>query len=265
MFAFAVVFLTTLVQADAAYGKKGKFMEAYPMLFKFFLFWWCVVVFAAMAVYILDTVVFKYSGPALVEWSTERTMRGDVDRAAYWAQFADPSSWSTERHPVLQTADVRMVHWDSSAAAEMAKNGDHEQKEPGSLSAKMKAASLGELKPGFALILRHKAGVGPRAGSFFCMRECVQSERLKDGPWIFSMRTVDVGAGYPYIPGSEEVTLELFPPAEDGGIRCVMSGTGALSSRVFRWWQGLSKASVEGAEAMLQAIDEDLLSAKKRS
>eukprot|EP00913_Durusdinium_trenchii_P011265 g10578.t1 len=106
-----IVLLSLLqVLGAAAYGgkKKSKFLEAYPMVFKFLLFWWCVFVFAVMTVYIIDHLMYKRFGPAKVVWKAEHIFKG-ASREELWTYLANPSKWSESDHPVLQTADVSMA------------------------------------------------------------------------------------------------------------------------------------------------------------
>merc|ERR1719203_940412 len=85
------------------------------MLFKFLLFWWCVCVFAIMGVYILDNLMTRKFGSAKVNWSIDYTFKGgSTSRQQFWAQLVDPSAWSM-KHPMLQTADIRMVDCNAKA------------------------------------------------------------------------------------------------------------------------------------------------------
>mmetsp|Transcript_22212 Transcript_22212/g.62235 ORF Transcript_22212/g.62235 Transcript_22212/m.62235 type:complete len:321 (-) Transcript_22212:77-1039(-) len=289
--------LASLVSpALAAYGKgkKSKFMSAYPILFKFVLFWWCVFVFVVMGFYVADNLMWRKFGPAKVAWSVERTFKAAPDggRAAFWAQLVDPTKWSMS-HPVLQSADIRMVECtkpeaekndtgskdetskesagDKAAAeaaepAEPAKSPNATEADEGLVapSAALRPVELRPLEAGLGFILRHKQSLGgPRAGSFFCARECTKLETPADGTWRMFMRTVEVGNGYPFEPDSEESEVELAPPAEDGSVRCTINGFAAVNSRLFRWWNGLEPNSRAGSEAMLEAIENEVLSAKK--
>eukprot|EP00440_Ansanella_granifera_P061083 gb/GFBE01066213.1/.p1 GENE.gb/GFBE01066213.1/~~gb/GFBE01066213.1/.p1 ORF type:complete len:293 (+),score=78.75 gb/GFBE01066213.1/:1-879(+) len=251
-----------------AYGsgkKKSKFLAAYPMVFKFLLFWWCVFVFAVMFVYIVDHLFYRRYGPAKVTWNVEHTFRGGT-REQYWAQLADPSKWS-EAHPVVQTADVDMVSWAKGEEAKDAvdvtegkdeKNESTENLDPLGLpkdpKAKLDSVPLGPLKTGLGMVLRHKADSGPRGGSFFCLRECKQVEEPSEGPYLLIMKTVEAGVGFPFLDNSEVSEVELFPAAEDGSIRCKMVGTAEVTSRIFRWWAGLQKNSTEAAVGFLESI-----------
>jgi len=279
----ALLLVALVAQASAAYGygsgkKKSKFLEAYPMIFKFFLFWWCVTVFAVMGVYIADHLLFRKFGSAKVVFSVERTFKGGAagGRKGFWEQFADPTKWSPQ-HPVLQSADIRMVR--CAPPEDVAKDGategdkaEEEEKPPEPLiiadeptpSARLQPIDLQPLKAGLGFILRHKDDAGPRAGRFYCTRECTEMEMPKEGPWRFVMRTVEVGVGYPYDPDSEVSEVEMHPAAEDGSVRCVVTGTASARSRLFRWWNSLEPNAVYGATSMLQTIEEELLSSKKK-
>mmetsp|Transcript_43699 Transcript_43699/g.95340 ORF Transcript_43699/g.95340 Transcript_43699/m.95340 type:complete len:324 (-) Transcript_43699:54-1025(-) len=268
-------------------GKKSKFLAAYPMIFKFCLFWWCVFVFGVMGVYITDHLLFRKFGPAKVKWAIEHTFTGSAARAAYWAQVVDPRQWA-ESHPVLASASIRMVKIvhppaEGSKEAEEVKEAKvKEAKE--AKEAKIKAAKTekekkeieeeddeeiekprmsvtpiphGLLESGLGLMLRHK-DEGVRKGTLFCTRECKEIATPDEGPWTLVMRTVDVGAGYPFLPDTEESTMEMWPAAKDGSVRCCISGEAAVNSRVFRWWTGLQPASRTGATALLEAIDTEV-------
>lgn len=285
-----VLCFLVLILPVLAYGegkKKSKFLAAYPSVFKFLLFWWCIFVFAVMGVYILDHLLFRYYGPAKVIWDVEHIFKGSGSREDYWRQFADPSTWSPQ-HPVLQSADVRMVKCcaaDSeeglqaaadAAAAAAAAAGD-EVAEVDEIAEALKAdageaaearhlqpVAHGPLGPGLGLILRHKAGTGPREGSFFCSRECTKLEAPEGEPWRMVMRTLEGGAGYPFLPNTEETEIVMMPPAEDGSVHCRMTGMACVTSRGFRWWTNLQPLSRQGAEAMLKAIGEEVENPKKK-
>eukprot|EP00931_Biecheleriopsis_adriatica_P066413 TRINITY_DN40780_c0_g1_i1.p1 TRINITY_DN40780_c0_g1~~TRINITY_DN40780_c0_g1_i1.p1 ORF type:complete len:297 (-),score=91.47 TRINITY_DN40780_c0_g1_i1:79-915(-) len=251
-----------------AYGgkKKGKFMAAYPVVFKFVLFWWCVFVFGVMIVYIIDHLMYKKFGAAKVVWNAEHTFRG-ASRKEYWAQISDPSKWS-KQHPIMQTADICMVHCngsctDAKEAEAASEEASAELPNPAEPKKKLKPAKWGPLRSGLGMVLRHKAESGPQAGNFFCTRECTQLEEPQDGPFLLIMKTVEAGVGYPFLEDTEISEVELFPAAEDGSIRCKMVGTAEVTSRMFRWWTGLQKSSQEAACAFLESISEEVSSAKK--
>jgi len=261
----ALVLLSLVLQAAAA-GKKGKFLANYPMIMKFFMFWWTILVFIIMGIFIIDHVITQRWGPARADWSIEHTFRSSSAREAYWAQLVDPTAWSPE-HPVLQSADVRLVRIEVSAEAEPARDGASAAPgaaEAGGPLARVSPLPLGPLRPGLGLILRHKAGSGPREGSFFCMRLCAELETPEDGVWRCLTRTVEAGEGYPLLPGTEETELELWPAAEDGSIRCRMASRAAVTSRWFRWWTKLLATSQESAKVMLEAIEREVESGKKK-
>lgn len=289
----ALLFLSLISPAMAAYGsgKKSKFLAAYPILFKFFLFWWCIFVFVVMGIYILDHLMFRRFGPAKVAFSAERIFKSSPSggREAFWAQLADPTAWSMN-HPVLQTADIRMVrcggrNGDSAGAGGTA-NGDADSdtkaaagessdtettarteadSEGPAPSTKLQPISLQPLSVGLGFILRHKeSDGGPRAGSFFCTRECTTLDKPAEGTWRMIMRTVEVGNGYPFNPETEETEVEMDAPGEDGSVRCVVTGFAAVNSRIFRWWNGLELNARLGAETLLEAVESEVLSAKKK-
>lgn len=257
--------------AAAAYGKGGKksqFLAAYPMIFKFCLFWWCVFVFAVMGIYILDHLLFRFYGPAKVVWKVDHVFKGSADREAFWRQFVDPSQWSP-KHPVLQSADIRMV--ECSAAEEQKEaqddakdDADADKVDPDEgLTRKLRPVGFGPMKPGLGMILRHKADAGARAGSFFCSRECILLEAPDDGPWRMVMRTLEAGPGYPFLANTEQTEVQMLPADKDGSVHCSMRGTAHLTSRFFRWWTKLQSQSVQGALAMLQAVEAEVSAPKK--
>jgi len=114
-------------------GKKNKMFAAYPTIFKFFMFWWCLFVGCVMVVYVLDHLLGKYRGPARVDYTVEHTFRSVADREVYWAQLVDPSQWKPS-HPVLESADIRMVecgHADEQNGHEEAAKAEREAEEDG--------------------------------------------------------------------------------------------------------------------------------------
>merc|ERR1712039_15079 len=216
-------------------------------------------VFAVMSVYIIDHLITKKFGNARVDWNVDYTFRGGASRKDYWAQFVDIREWSVERHPVLQSADVRMVKCtDKIGVAKTSDNADGEEPDT-----ELKPVDPQVMKPGLGFILRFKAGSGPRAGQFYCTRKCIEMEQPRDGAWRYTTQTVEVGAGYSFDIGSEHVELQMWPPEQDGSIRCEMSGKATTSSRVHRWWSALIPASKAGALAFLETIDAETSRAKK--
>ncbi|CAE8618657.1 unnamed protein product [Polarella glacialis] len=270
-----IVLLLSFVTSADAYGgkKKSKFMAAYPFLFKFFLFWWCVFVFGVMFVYISDHLMFRKFGPAKVRWSAEHVFKGSASRETYWSQVADPSKWSMQ-HPILQTADIRMVKCTAPEKKpekpEKKEETTEEEEEAkvetveGEPLAKLEPIPMGPLKAGLGMIFRHKADSEVRAGSFFCTRECSELEAPSSGPWRLVMRTVETGAGYPFLANTEVSQVEMWPAAEDGSIRCKLTGSADLTSRVFRWWAGLQSGSMKSAEMYLQSVEELVGASKKK-
>jgi len=271
-----ILLLPVLVEAK----KKSKFLAGYPSIFKFLLFWWCVIVFAIMFVYIVDQLFYKFRGPCRIDFDVECKFRGVADRLVYWEQVMDPTKWK-ETHPILQSADVRLVECtgletkdtdeaagQSASEAETDTAGtrqpdDAVQNVGDPPNTKLTPVPLGPLKEGLGLILRHKTGSGPREGTFFCTRKCIQLDMPKEGDWRLVMRTVEVGGGYPFLPDTEQSELIMSPPAEDGSITCQMYGYASVSSRFFGWWTGLRKASEQGAAMMLEAIGEEIERGKK--
>jgi len=63
---------------------------------------------------------------------------------------------------------------------------------------------------------------------------------------------------------AEEVVVEMEAPAADGTMKCRILSRAYYSSRFFGWWNGLQKASEEGAEAMLEGIGDEVGRAKKK-
>lgn len=289
----ALFFLSLVSPVVAAYGsgKKSKFLAAYPMIFKFLLFWWCIFVFMVMGIYILDHLMFRRFGPAKVAFTVEHIFKSSPNggREVFWKQLADPTAWSIN-HPVLQSADIRMVRCDAvgkdDSAAAGATNGDStngtgaaaegaaEGAEAAAAvddnglpapSTKLQPINLKPLAVGLGFILRHKeSDGGPRAGTFFCTRECTKMDMPTEGAWRMVMRTVEVGNGYPFNEDTEETELEMDPPAEDGSVRCVITGFAAVNSRIFRWWNSLEVNSRHSAVTMLESIESEVLSSKKK-
>jgi len=265
------IILVLADSADAAYGSGGKkkFMAAYPVLFKFFLFWWCVFVFAVMGVYIIDQLMYRKWGGAKVQWSVEHVFQGGVKggRETFWKQFADPSTWSAN-HPLLRSADIKMATCGEEGAAAIAAAKEAIAKDPelddGVLDTKLKYLdSLKPLAEGLGVIMRHKENVGPNPGGFFCTRECIRLDKPKEGPWEMAFQTLEAGPGYPYTAGDETTVIEMHPAAEDGSVRCVMTGSSTVTSRIFRWWSALAPTAKAGAIGMLQAVEEEVLASKK--
>mmetsp|Transcript_86641 Transcript_86641/g.245688 ORF Transcript_86641/g.245688 Transcript_86641/m.245688 type:complete len:292 (+) Transcript_86641:93-968(+) len=256
-----VLFLGLALPALAAEAKKkSKFLAAYPSFFKLFLFWWCIFVFAVMSVYILDNLLYRLRGPQRMYWAIDHTFSSSASREVYWSQFVDPTSWS-QTHPILQTADVCVVNCD--APVERAGSTTEQADErPENASTQFTKAPLSRLKPGLGIAMLHKTV--ENKGALFCTRKCVKCDTAKEGAWHFVMRTVEVGAGYPFLADSEETELEMWP-AEDGvNVRCQMRGFASVASRAFGWWKGLKKASRAGAAIMLEAIEDEVKSIKKQ-
>lgn len=249
-----VIFLALVVPALGKKKKNDDMLVQYPIIVKFCMFWWCMFVFAAMSVYIIDHLITKRFGPARVDWIVEHTFRGGSDREDYWAQFVDLSKWSTTRHPVLLSADVRMVKCDAPLPS--TEEGEEAR-------TKLTPLQPGVMKPNLGFILRYKSDAGKRAGIFYCTRKCLELEKPKNGIWRYTTQTVEVGAGYAFEPGSERTELQMWPPADDGSIRCEMSCQASVASRVFRWWSGLAPATKAGAEDFLVAIGTEVERAKK--
>lgn len=292
------VFMTLVVPTSAAYGKKGNFLAAYPMLFKFLLFWWCVLMSIVMAIFVGDHVLWMWKGPKWVHWYADHVFKGG-EREDYWKQFVDPSTWAWS-HPVLMAADVKVVELLPAPAmekqpteAENNEDGKEDGKEPASeptsaemkaqateelspeRKARMKTLKLGPVKEGHAFLLRHKSAVPlpmkhghevdpETAGKFYCMRECTVAEKPADGAWRFVMRTLDTGLGYPFVPGTEEVEVLLDPPSQDGSIRCEMNCKAAMQSRLSSWWNSVQKNSTAANAQMLAAIAGEVEGAKKQ-
>ncbi|CAE7603028.1 fbxl-1 [Symbiodinium sp. KB8] len=224
------------------------------MVFKFCLFWWCVFVFAVMAVYIADHLLYRKFGAAKVVWKAEHFFKG-ASREEFWAQFADPSRWSPE-HPVFQTADVSMIRCESKELQEEDAAPSQDEAPFANPRKKCEAVKLGALKVGLGMVLRHKAD-SANAGSFFCTRECTELEEPLEGSFRLVMQTVEAGLGYPFMEDSEISEVEIFPPSADGTIRCKMIGVAEVTSRIFRWWSGLQRDSQEAAIAFLQSIENE--------
>lgn len=268
--------LLLAASALPALAKKSKaddILKHYPAAFKFCMFWWCIIVFIVMGVYILDHLLYRKFGPARIDWKIEHVFRDAAERETYWAQLVDLSQWS-HRHPVRQSADVRMVDCAKLLKAVAEGSGGAKQEAPAEdddepqiyeSSPDLKDVPPGPLKPGFGLVMRHKDGAGKLAGAFFCTRACSSLAKPSEGAWRCVMETVEVGAGYPFAAGSEVTELELWPANdEDGSVRCSMTGVASVNSRFFRWWSDVQAASAAGALGMLEAIGAEIQAAKKK-
>jgi len=229
--------------ADPKTGKKKKFMEHVPMLFKFGMFWWCAFVFIVMLIYILDALLLKYRGPRALAWSVEHELSAGVDREAFWSQLADPSTW-TPSHPVASSADISMVQ-----------DVPEEESYTG-----LKPVELCPLKEGFGIVLRHKSNAGPRSKELFCQRQCIGLEKPKDGTWKLIMKTTQAGVGYPYVEGSEETVLALRQ--KDGKLCCSMETRCLVESRLRSWWRNLPKQGRCAAVEMFQLLEANLKKAE---
>jgi len=201
----------------------------------------------------------------------ERTLQCHADRNAYWAQVADPSAWKPT-HPVLQSANVRMVEYlngeGTSGTENVDSNATNSEGGSSSVSARQaakvsKPIDLGPFKLGRGLVLRHKEGTG-FAGDVFCTRECIELDMPKEGSWRIMMRTTDIGVGYPFLPNTEESVVAMLPAEKDGSIQCILTINAFCSSRFFRWWYGLKKNSIDGAELLLDGIAEEVGRSKKK-
>lgn len=264
MLVFAVFFLVLVTPVLAKKKKKNPddLLEAWPHIFKFCMFWWCIFVFCVMAMFIIDSLIARWFGPARVDWTVEHTFRGGSNREDYWAQFVDIRKWSVTRHPVLQSADVRFVKCDESFTA-ATPNTEVYAGDGSAPDSKLTPILPAVMKPGFGFTLRHKVDSGERGGTFYCTRKCIAMEKPKTDVWQYTTQTVEVGAGYSFQAGSEITELRMWPPADDGSIRCEMSGQATVRSRVFRWWSALIPNSKEGAAAFLEAIGKEVEQAKK--
>lgn len=227
-------------EVDPKTGKKKKFLENIPMLFKFGMFWWCVFVFVIMMIYIFDALMLKYWGPKPLSWSVEHRLVSGVDREAFWAQLADPSKWAPASHPVASSADISMVQ---DCSEEESYTG-------------LKAVDLCPFKEGFSIIMRHKADAGPRSKELFCTRQCTSHEKPKDGAWKLCLKTTQAGVGYPYVEGSEETELSL--KEMDGRLCCSMETRCLVESRLRSWWRNLPKQGRTATLEMFQFLEANL-------
>lgn len=272
---FPLLFL--LVCETEAYGgkKKGKFMAHVPGFIKFLMFWWCVIVSVVLLMYIVDRLLLRWKGPAFVDWTIDHVFDGGGKREDYWAQFVNPTKWAPS-HPILLSADVRMVQMtqesykDQSASSvkkdkKKPKGGDDKQAVPDDgqgeaeeLNPGLKPVPLKALELGYGFILRHKEGSGAHEKKHFCTRECTEMSTPKDGAWRFAMRTVEVGPAHFFMAGTEETELDMLPKDDDGKIWCQMRGKAACESRFQRWWMGLRRNSMLGAEDMMDAIGQEV-------
>jgi len=267
--------LLSMAETVEAYGgtnpdgtkKKSKFMAVYPSIFKFVLFWWCIIVFSIMSAYIIDNLLFRKFGAAKVQWSVEHVFKAAKGgRETFWAQLADPSIWAPS-HPILLSADIKMAKCGEEAAkliaaAEAAKEKDESEAMPDTSLWTMDG--LKPLAEGIGIIMRHKENFEPNSGGFFCTRECVQLTKPKAEAWEVAFKTIEIGSGYPYAAGAETTMIELHPEAEDGSLRCVMSGSAEVKSRIHRWWTALEAQAKVGAVGMMEAIEQEVHANKKK-
>eukprot|EP00746_Dinoflagellata_sp_MGD_P002205 gnl/MRDRNA2_/MRDRNA2_104264_c0_seq1.p1 gnl/MRDRNA2_/MRDRNA2_104264_c0~~gnl/MRDRNA2_/MRDRNA2_104264_c0_seq1.p1 ORF type:complete len:265 (+),score=58.94 gnl/MRDRNA2_/MRDRNA2_104264_c0_seq1:58-852(+) len=241
-----LVLILFAVAADA-YGEPGKkkkpFMPHVPMMWKFGLFWWCAFVFVVMVIYIIDALLLKYMGPKALSWSVDHELSGGVDREAFWAQLADPSAWAPT-HPVASSAVISMVQ-----------DVPEDESYTG-----LKSVDLCALKEGLSIVMRHKSDAGPRSSELFCTRRCVGLEKPKEGTWKLSLKTTQVGAGYPYVEGSEETVLSL--QSKDGKLRCSMETKCLVESRLRSWWRNLPRQGRNAALEMFQMLEANLKKAE---
>jgi len=259
--------------AERKWVPKQSFLDDYPKYFAILIFFWCVFVFIGTMVFIFDHGLLKYFGPKHVYWDAVYSFNRAVGHAECWKQFVDPAAWKAS-HPILQTADVRMVRClppaDESFASGVtepaaetetaAQDGDDGPEEP---TTRVEPMPLGPFQPGLGLILLHKTD-SDGIGKFYCLRECTVLETPADGPWRCVMRTVEGGAAHLYLPGTEETEIELWPPdQEDSSIHCRFSGRGSIASRVHWWWSGSMRKSVLSAVGFLEALSAHMSDAKK--
>jgi len=267
--------------------KKSQFLAAYPLIFKFFLFWWCVLMGLVALCFVCDYVMGDRK-PAKVDWALEYVFSNAADRSVYWAQFVDPTAWS-DNHPVMKSATLEMIRClDLPHVSEKNKQppekDETEKKQPPEKEEIEKKPSekketdkgkdadeddafkeptrpsehvpLTVLEPGLGFILRHKEG--DLKGKFFCTRKCYALDMPEDGVWRIGMRTVEGGDGYIPVSGTEETEIEMWPPNESGEIRCRVHSGATVLSRIQLWRSGLKQGMMAGTEAMFDAIQEEV-------
>merc|ERR1712224_688177 len=100
------------------------------------------------------------------------------ERETYWKQFVDPSMWSPT-HPILNTANVRMVEVTDKTAVPLADGVNVNESEFADISTVVTPIDFQCLKPGLGLVLHHKNAdpYGRPAGGFYCMRKCVRADK----------------------------------------------------------------------------------------
>jgi len=82
---------------------KKKFLEGFPMFFKFGLFWWCALLAVIIISVIVDFLVTKLVGPQKQRWKFEYVFPPETDLKKLWSLLTQPSEWPPE-HPILSHA-----------------------------------------------------------------------------------------------------------------------------------------------------------------
>merc|ERR1719198_2824775 len=139
-------------------------------------------------------------------------------------------------------------------------SGDHSEEEKPAIQ--LEPVAIQPLAKGLSLRMHHKA-TGGESGVLFATRECIQIGTPREGIWHFEMQTIEVGPGHAFLEGSECSRVELWQPEDDGKVKCCMSGSAQVSSRIYCWWSGLVRSCEQSAEQMLRSIDEDASKPKK--
>lgn len=235
---------------------------------RFLLFWWCAVLGVIAFAFLLDHVIHRSYGKTTYKWTVKRKLDAAPGREAYWNQFVDPTKWKST-HPIVCSADMAMVRvsreprTDGAAAPNRSDDDEFVTTLDGVHVSEL--TKLQPLKPSLGIMMRHKKSTERLGGHLYCTRECTKLEKAgNDDSWGMAMRTVQVGTGFHIKVGTETTELELAP-AKKGKITCYMHGEAEATTRFWCWWQGLRRSSIEGAEAYLDAISQEVCGSKKNN
>ena len=95
--------------------KKTKFLAAVPMILKFFMFWWCVLLFIGACLVILDHIFLRFiSHGHPVFWTAKHEFNlketAIPSLAAYrdelWSMLVEVPRWNQNTHPTLLQAEI---------------------------------------------------------------------------------------------------------------------------------------------------------------
>eukprot|EP00397_Hematodinium_sp_SG-2012_P057323 GEMP01071523.1.p1 GENE.GEMP01071523.1~~GEMP01071523.1.p1 ORF type:complete len:241 (+),score=38.81 GEMP01071523.1:72-725(+) len=101
----AILTLLAFVPLVAAEKMKSKFLDGFPLPFKFTLFWWCAFLFFAIAAYLVDLALVRLRARKVHAWIFQYTFPPETDLKKLWQLLAEPDTW-TEDHPTLAGAKL---------------------------------------------------------------------------------------------------------------------------------------------------------------